>query len=68
MLWSKSKKVRLRARSDKEGLLTMLFLTPKLTSAEPWVLSCTPPGPKIFSAAPISNCKSVKEKASFFLL
>ncbi|OAV75591.1 hypothetical protein Barb7_00783 [Bacteroidales bacterium Barb7] len=55
---SKLKNVRLRARSGSEGSFVVLLFMPSVISAEPCVFTRTPPGPKTFSAAPMSNCIS----------
>ena len=62
---SKSKAVVFLLRMGSEGLSTLLIVAPSFSSAVPWVLMRTPPGPKIFSAGPRSNFMSEKSNFSF---
>ena len=65
IFWSKSKYVLRREDSDSDGLSVLLLLMPIDTCTEPWVLSCTPPGPKIFSRGPRAKFMSRMLKGCF---
>ena len=52
IFWSKSNNVLRRFFTGSEGLSLLFDLIPILICTEPWVLSDTPPGPKIFSSGP----------------
>ena len=56
--------VVLRLRTGSDGLSMFFIVAPNFSSAVPWVLTRTPPLPKIFSAGPKSKCMSVNENFS----
>ena len=57
---SKSRPKELLRLAARVGLSVDFMLAPIFSSAEPWVLMCTPPGPNIFSAGPSEKRMSVK--------
>ena len=67
IFWSKSGVVFLRCFSLMEGLSMLRWVMPNSSSADPCVLICTPPGPNILSAGPMSNFMSVMENFSSLL-